>query len=368
MKKSLIITASVLFLLGGPPALRAEVEHYRFNEENFTSWAIDDPWQPEGFEAGLIVNAPFVENAPAIDGRADDPAWTKARSVRVPLSYGRVKAADVKAVYSEGEVFLLVSWADPTMDDQHRPWVWSEKEKRYVEGPQVEDSLLVSFEAGCEWTPSLLSGYVYDYDGWRWMAARSNPLGQAVDVEGHAQDRWIRDKGFVKYPTRASGPTWQLKFSDPRPGILTLPWNEVKRAYMFQPIASEVYVGMEPDGHRPPAFVARVDAPDIEPGRGDEKGILGPDPAYAAVPPQLPQYHPVKLEGGAGEVAARGRWENGRWTVEFGRARITPARTLNDWVFDRVTQFSVHVFDRTERVDEAGESGRLWLQFQPAAE
>lgn len=369
MKTSRIITATALLLLTGAPTARAEVQHYQFNEVNSTTWAIDDPWQPEGFDKAIIVDAPFVKSAPDIDGRADDPAWAHVDSVTVPLAYGSVKEASVKAVYSEDEVFLLVSWADPTRDDQYHPWIWSDAQKRYVEGAQVEDSLLVSFEGGCEWTPSLLSGYVYDYDGWRWLAARTNPLGQAVDVEGHAQDRWVRNKGFEKYPARASGPTWQLKFSDPRPGILTLPWYEVKRAYMLQPIATEVYVGMEPDGYKPPAFVARVDAPEIEPARMEAKGILGPDPAYAAVPPlQLPQYQPVKLEGDAGEVSARGRWEDGRWTVEFRRARVTPARTRNDWVFDRVTQFSLYVFDHTERIDEAGESGRLWLQFAPVAD
>jgi hypothetical protein len=37
-------------------------------------------------------------------------------------------------------------------------------------------------------------------------------------------------------------------------------------------------------------------------------------------------------------------------------------------MFDRSTQFSVHVFDGTERLDEAGESGRIMLEFEPEPE
>jgi hypothetical protein len=82
----------------------------------------------------------------------------------------------------------------------------------------------------------------------------------------------------------------------------------------------------------------------------------------------LPQFQPVKLEGNAGDVAAKGHWADGRWTIEFRRALITPAKTASDSMFDRSTQFSVHVFDGTERLDEAGESGRIMLEFEPEPE
>jgi hypothetical protein len=32
-------------------------------------------------------------------------------------------------------------------------------------------------------------------------------------------------------------------------------------------------------------------------------------------------------------------------------------------VFSRLTQFSVHIFDHVERIDQSSESGRLYLQF-----
>ena len=79
----------------------------------------------------------------------------------------------------------------------------------------------------------------------------------------------------------------------------------------------------------------------------------------------MPQFSPVKLHSGAGEVSAKGTWEDGYWTVEFRRSLVTPARHFNDTIFQRITQFSVHVFDQTDRVDHSSESGRLFLQFTP---
>ena len=79
----------------------------------------------------------------------------------------------------------------------------------------------------------------------------------------------------------------------------------------------------------------------------------------------VPQFSPIRLQDGAGEVSAKGNWEDGYWTVEFRRVRETPQRHFNDVVFQRITQFSVHVFDQTEQIDESSESGRLFLKFLP---
>jgi hypothetical protein len=367
IKKALPVALAFLVVAMVSQA-QADVRHYQVNEFNFITWVENDPWQPEGFEKVLILKASKVEAPPIIDGRGDDPAWAQAEALKVPLFYGPVKEATLKAVYTEKEIFLMVSWPDATKDDQHRPWIWNPELGRYVEGSQVEDSLLVSFESGCEWTPSLLSGYVYDFDGWRWLAARTNPIGQAVDVNGHVQDRWIPDKGFKKYKARNKKPFWNLKFTDHRPNILTKRWFELDRAYQFQPISEVVYVALEPDGYRPPAFAVRLPAPQVDPELIKPPPSLGAKPAYAApsVPAMVPQFKPVKLEGDAGEVAAKGTWKDGRWTVEFRRILVTPARTKTDWVFERLTQFSIHIFDHTERVDESSESGRIFLQFMPA--
>lgn len=362
MKARTILAVGILAVLVAGTGSWADVRHYHVNEFNSITWVEDDPWQPESFNDGLILHAPFVTTGPQVDGRAEDPAWSQARALEIPLSHGTTREASLKAVYTEDKIFLLVSWPDPTKSDLHHPWTWSPELGRFVEGSQVEDSLLVSLESGCEWTPSLLSGYVYDFDAWRWLAARSDPLGQAVDVNGHTQDRWIPGMGFVKYESRNKEPFWNLKFTDKGSDILTREWQELDRVYQLQPINVEIYVSMEPDGYRPPPFVRRV-----EPPTPVLAAALGASGTPSGTEP-TPQYQPVELTGDAGEVKAKGHWADGRWTVEFERVLETEARTMTDSVLNRLTQFSIHVFDGTERVDQSSESGRLFLQFEPAGD
>lgn len=354
MNTRTMVAALALLVTASAVPVQAEVRLEKINDLNFIAHVTSDSWQPDGFEEALILRAAPVGAPPTIDGVADDAAWARAEALTVPLAYGAVAEATLKAVYTNDEIFLLVSWADPTRDDQYHPWLWDQALGRWVEGSQVDDGLLLSFEAGCEWTPSLLSGYVFDFDGWLWLAARTDPIGQALDASGHAQKRWIPDRGYVKYESRNKKPFWNLKFTDNRRDVFTTPWQELSRAYLLQPIVEEVYVSMQPDGRPAPEHTVRVPAPET------------PGPAAQSPGPVVPQYRPVQLTGDAGEVAAKGRWADGRWTVELRRALVTPARTATDAMFTRVTQFSIHVFDRTERVDESAESGRLFLHFEPA--
>ena len=149
-----------------------------------------------------------------MDGLENEPEWEKAIEVTVPLQHGQVPEVRLKAMYTEREVFIRVRWPDATENRVHRPWTWDAALEQYVEGPQVEDSVMLSFEAGCEWTPSLLGGYIYDFDGWQWLAARSDPLGQALDLYGNVQDREMRDPNFGRYQSRVTEDDWILKFTE----------------------------------------------------------------------------------------------------------------------------------------------------------
>jgi len=335
----------------------------------FVAVEANDPWAPEEFAKPLIVPAVFVAVAPVVDGLDDDSAWRGADGVEVPLEWGRVSDATVKAVYTEEEIFLSVSWADATKDDQHRPWIWDAASASYVESPQAEDALLVSVEGGCDWNPSLLAGLGFDFDAWLWLAARTDPLGQAVDADGNVKNRPKPARmGFEKYPSRHQDLVWDVKFMDRRKDILTLPWRELERRYNRSMPVQEIYVRYRPDGRPTPAFVERVEAPAIEsPVQEGASGGTLIKTGSGALPPTVLQYRPLELSGDAGDVAAKGHWADGRWTVEFRRARVTGSRTQTDSVFERTTQLSLHVFDGTERLDESSESPRLLIQFEPRA-
>lgn len=354
-KKANILTVLLpaTLALAASGLAQAEVTHRQINARNLLVDVSGEAWQPEGFVNGVEIPAVFRENPGIVlDGVEDEPAWALAREVTVPLSYGGVASASLKALYTGNDVFIRVRWPDDSENRQYRPWVWNAAQGQYVEGSQVEDSVLLSFEAGCDWNPSILAGYMYDFDGWQWLAARSDPLGQAVDLMGNLQDQHLGDADTVEYASRFANDTWNMKFTENTNTDLYSDWDENERVYMLQPINPKVYLTARPDGGADiPSFVERVPAPGEKPHN---------ESLYV-----VPQYSPLPLQGGAGEVRAKGRWENGYWTVEFRRSLVTPAQHLNDTIFQRITQFSVHVFDQTDQVDESSESGRLFLKFLP---
>jgi hypothetical protein len=351
MKVYFTILAVGLGLAGWLPA-QAEVIERQFSENNLLVKVTDDSWQPDYFENGKPIPAVLVGQARiTIDGRDNESQWALAREVRVPLKFGNVKEASIKALYTEQEVFIRVRWPDSTMDRDHHPWVWNAEQQQYVAGPQVEDSLLLSFEAGCEWNPSILAGYQFDFDGWHWLAARSDPVGQARDLIVNLSEADRGGPGSI-YQSRYSESSWILKFDNlAEPDGLDLQnWDKLDRRYLHWPIVETLSYH-----------------PELDKLKLADASELIPAPASAPVDTTevFPQFRAVKLEGDAGEVAAKGHWEDGYWTVEFRRNRLTPSRTMTDTVFNRLTQFSVHVFDHTERIDESSESKRLFLQFLP---
>jgi len=330
----------------------------------FVTVRANDDWQPAGFENALILHAAPVARGPAIDGDIGEPAWAGTTELTAPLGWGDVRSATLRAVYTQKDIFIAVSWPDPTLDDEHHPWVWDANQGRYVEGPQIEDGLIISIEGGCDWNPSLLANQIYDFDAWRWLAARTDPLGQAVDADGNVQNAWLPNQGYVKYHTRFPQPTWNVKFLDNHGDILYRPWQGLERMYKRTLPEEIVYVRYPADGHPTPAFARRVGPP---PADVRVLTAAGTGAQAAKQHPTAPQYVPLRLHGDAGEVAAKGRWENGRWTVEFRRALVTEARTSSDSMFQRTTQLSVHIFDHTEKLDESSESGRIFLQFDRGA-
>jgi hypothetical protein len=353
MMKLKIAIIVLIFGLTGLPAAFAEVNRSQYAEDDIFITVLGEDWYPEGFEHGLSVPATYVKQADILlDGIDDEPAWAAAAEVQVPLEFGSTGKALVKALYTDDKLHIRVRWADSTEDRQHHPWVWDAEQQKYVAGPQVEDSVMLSIEAGCNWNASLLAGYQYDFDGWRWLAARSDPVGQAWDLMGNIADQ---DHALLKptpYKSRNTENVWNVKFGDydGETEISHLPWKELDRYYLYRPVRPMSWYRAEIDGMRVTEIGDQLPAPQAPPEDHDQA---------------FPQFKAVKLEGDAGEVGAKGHWEDGYWTVEFSRNLITPSNTLTDSVFTRLTQFSIHVFDQTERLDQTSESDRLFLEFLP---
>ncbi len=341
------LAAGVLVCAGA----QAEVIHSTMGPDVVKVKVSQDPWQPDNFEKGTVIPAAFAAGADiVVDGIDDEPAWAVAEEVTIDLSFGNVKSAQLKALYTDEDVLLRVRWADAAKDSLHRPWVWDEEAREYVAGPQVEDSLLLSFEAGCEWFPSFLAGYDFDFDAWHWQAGRTNPVGKALDLYGSVKVEKLADK--TGYASRNEEDEWNLRITDRNDGILHQSWDKLDRQYMLWPATDTVYLSDRIDGSR---------------NMGSERNLPPPAPRPSAPPSSpariVPQFPPIELTGNAGDVGAKGHWEDGFWTVEFRRKRITEGGLSWDVQFERLTQFSLHVFDRTEQLDESSESQRLFLQF-----
>jgi hypothetical protein len=182
----------LVFVLGlaGLCSANAEVSRSEFGEDDIQVYVSGEDWHPKGFEHGTSVPATYQETVNiTLDGKDTEPEWEAANEVLVPLEYGAVNEALVKVLYTDEKIYFRVRWPDDTEDREHHPWTWDSGQQQYVAGQQVEDSIMLSFEAGCNWRPSLLGGDQYDFDGWHWLAARSDPVGQAWDLAGNVADQ-----------------------------------------------------------------------------------------------------------------------------------------------------------------------------------
>jgi len=360
MKKDKYIASLVIVLIAGllgSGLAWPEVKYEQLNEKNLLVKVKGEDWQPTtaNWENGLAIPAVRVNKAGiTLDGKATELNWKTTPETTVPMYYGNVNEAFVQALYTLDDVYVKVRWRDDTEDRQHHPWVWDETSRVFVEGPQIEDSLMLSFEAHCEWTPSFLSGYSFDFDAWQWLAAQSDPLGQAVDAEGNVKTGTRQWPKYTPYASRNNEVIWNVKFlQEEGEGVFNAAWNELDRVYLLQPVDEAVSYRAWPDGNirKPVTQVVETLPP--------------PDGTYYNQQKTHPQFAPLLLEGDAGEVKAKGHWADGYWTVEFKRALVTPIGGMDDTTFMRLTQFSIHIYDHVEKVDQGSESERLFLQFFP---
>ncbi|MEE8307023.1 MAG: hypothetical protein V3R81_07130, partial [Gammaproteobacteria bacterium] len=110
------LTLAAAVLLFGQSAM-GDVEHRQINSANFITYVSDDPWQPEHFVNGEAVPATWIQTAEVtIDGADDEPVWSRAREIEIPLNYGSTRKAWLKALYTEDELFIRVRWADSSED------------------------------------------------------------------------------------------------------------------------------------------------------------------------------------------------------------------------------------------------------------
>ncbi|RKZ37153.1 MAG: hypothetical protein DRQ37_02520 [Gammaproteobacteria bacterium] len=118
---------------------------------------------------------------PAVDGRADDPAWSGAQPLVVQDAVAGIPI-ELRAVYSNDEIFVLARYPDDTENRVHKALVWNAERGIYEMGPTREDTLVLKWNMSpYDVDLTLSSEQPYKADIWFWKANRTDSIGFADD-------------------------------------------------------------------------------------------------------------------------------------------------------------------------------------------
>lgn len=131
--------------------------------------------------AAQVITAQKVSQKLLIDGLDNDPAWADARAL---ITHDNIADIDItlKALYTDKEIFFLVTFPDPDESRRHKEWVWDKNSQIYESGPEREDTFVFKWNMGSK--PVDLSVYADEpstTDIWFWKARRTDPAGFADD-------------------------------------------------------------------------------------------------------------------------------------------------------------------------------------------
>lgn len=278
----------------------------------------------------LELQAMRTDKPVDIDGSVD-AAWSKAAPLKLVLDeqpykpsngYDGMKRTDVelRALYDDEHVYFLVRYADPTESLQRFPWVkqadgsWkqmSNKDSTDHENTWYEDKLAFfwninekGFEKkGCDMSCHIAKDGKVDgvadtsagrhytknkgetIDMWHWKSTRTGPVGQADDqyVDSSRQEA----KGWGRKTDDGSGGYYDNKSADGK----TPAWMNGPAVTAQRHLTHEEAKVAFADTFKPGDFI---------------NGVVA-----------------KALQGSRGDVAAKGVWKDGQWTVEFRRKRVT---------------------------------------------
>ncbi len=257
----------------------------------------------------------YVKTKPIIDGAGNDDIWKLAKPLNLDVAgvwgpaIGTSAKVTIKAVYTDSHIAFLVSWDDATRDDKtHKPWDWVAKKKVYEIGKEQEDAVALAFELSGPFTADMLSSVDAVWDLWTWKATRTDPVGYALD-KTHRYSTLQPTSKAKEYKSRTGTPIW-----------IQRPDDAGKSTQTSLPAPAEY--------------------------RGD----------------RVPAYSIGEPSGSAADVRAKGKWEYGRWTVEFMR-KLDTGHT-DDTVFEtkKTYAIAVAVQDRTGDMDKASPVIRLGFE------
>ena len=208
-----------------------------------------------------------VDNPPVIDGNDNDPVWSIAKQL---TTFNKQKDLSIamKAVYTDKDIYILVTFQDPDESRTHKSWTWDNGLSLYKVGNDREDVFVIKWNMAPEPIDlSIYSDNSYLADVWFWKACRTDPVGYADD-KMHKQGS-EKERDATKLTSKA-GKVFFLN----RSGDIGTSAYKMDLKSEFEGETLPRYINRQPSGSR-------------------------------------------------GDVRAKGTWKDGVWTIEFARALDT---------------------------------------------
>ena len=279
-------------------------------------WSILSGIPSAGFAEQTLWVTRIID-PPIIDGLANESAW---QNTPVLITYDNTQELPItiKSVYNDSEIFFLVSFPDLDESRTHKSWVWDKGREIYTVGFDREDTFI--FKWNMEAKPVDLSIYAdnsYKADIWFWKACRTDAAGYADD-KSHLLSP-TEERLTTEIITRTGKRMFLLRESD-----------DGESAYKIDLIS-------------------------------EYQGEI------------LPRYTINKPTGSRSDVKAKAKWQDGRWTIEFGRKLITGNRDDIQFTPSQKYLFGVSRYEIAGRKPNMKLSSplygtgdineKLWLEF-----
>ncbi len=243
---------------------------------------------PALVQAEQQVYVQKVVTGPMVDGDNSDEVWRQAKPVLIDDLVAN-ETIFLSAVYTDEWIYFLVQYPDKAENPLHKPWMWSEEERSYFEGPHREDTFVFKWSMMTQDVNlSVFSDDDYRADVWYWKANRSN-------LAGYADDKMqVLDSSVGEKSKKLRSFNGKVRYLDRISDEGAAPYRE-------------------------------IDAPD--------------EPMPVAI-----RYQSAQPGGSRADVKAKGRWVSGFWVVEFSRKLQTGHADDIQFSMEKKPLFGVSIF------------------------
>ena len=294
----------------------------------------------------------IAENAPTLDGVADEAVWAGAQPLIIEVGDGanafEEGLVEIRSVYKDDMVYFVVTWEDPTQSFVRSPWQKQEdgtwKKLNDPDDKGGDNNLYYEDKMALIWTiANSIPGFdqrgcfTACHDG---ENADVKPYGNKyTEAEGQMGDIWhwksVRNLGqiddqYLDHVQYSPETVEAGRHSDPKDG--------------------GGYVNNETEAKDMPAFMApEGGSKDGAPGFLLDSEKVPFDDTLFVAGDLVPSIIIAPFTGDRGDISAAWFYADGKWTIEFSRKLVTDSEF--DVQFEDllgVYYFGLAVFDNAQ--------------------